>query len=247
MELEKWIAFHIGNKYSKVRIIAFSFAGGSAMIYKKWFTKKELNNIEVIGIELPGRGKRINETRYKHIDDVLAELYPIIDSLYTKDTIIVGYSLGGILAYELAVYLQNKNKYLKALAIIARVPPFLSDKEEKRSLYDEKELIESIKRLNGTPEEVLNSKDLFDFYLQIMKDDFLLVDSYDHKYHNKIYSPLNVYGGIDDKEANFIDLYEWKRYAGNDFNLRLFDGDHFFASRQSRSFVQQLLKDIGGN
>lgn len=244
MNINDWIAFHIGTP-SSLRVIAFSYAGGSAMLYKNLFNPKDLNNIEVFGIEIPGRGKRFHEKRIVNIYDLIEKLKLVVDPLYTpKNTIILGYSLGALLAYEIALYLQEQGKLLHALCIIARTPPHLSNSKEKRGNYSNTELKKAMIKLNGTPQDILNSEDVLKFYLEILKDDFKLVDSYCFKKIKILSSPLYIYGGLYDNEVSFLELNQWNKYTKSNFKLRLFNGNHFFVNNCSEIFVNQLLNDL---
>lgn len=243
MKANKWISFEQGNNAAKLHIIAFPFAGGTANIYKDLFNNNLYSNIKITGIDIPGHGKRIRENRYTKIDLLIKKMITDLDCLYEENIVLMGYSLGGILAYELANYWQNNNKFIKAMIIIARVPPHLNANEEKRGSYDRLKMKNSVIQLGGVPSEVIEENELFDFYLDILEDDFKLVDSY--KNNSTLYSkyPIIAYGGLEDKEAKFIDLCEWDMYTSN-FKIRIFEGDHFFLEKNKDVIAKQIMNDL---
>lgn len=241
--MNKWIGFEQGSDDAKLHIIAFSYAGGTANIYKNLFNSTLYNEIKITGIDIPGHGKRIREKRYTEIKSLVKKMVVDLDYLYKKNIVLMGYSLGGILAYELANYWQKNNRVIKALIIIARIPPHLADYEEKRGSYNRIQMRDSVIQLGGVPSEVIQANELFEYYLDILEDDFKLVDSYKRRSISYGEYPIITYGGISDKEAKFIDLREWNKYTSN-FKIRIFEGNHFFLEKNKNIVAKQILKDL---
>ncbi|WP_268906141.1 thioesterase II family protein [Clostridium hydrogenum] len=82
-------------------LFCLPYAGGSEAIYYKW--KDYLSpSIQLIPIELKGRGKRYNETFYETLDEAINDIFKWIkERIMNDDYAIYGHSMGSILAYEL--------------------------------------------------------------------------------------------------------------------------------------------------
>jgi surfactin synthase thioesterase subunit len=75
-----------------------------------------------VPVHLPGRQARLREaplTRVEDVADVLAELLAV----HTGPVAVYGHSLGGTIAYELAMRLQEGGRPPRALVLV-RQPPF---------------------------------------------------------------------------------------------------------------------------
>ena len=82
-------------------LFCLPYAGGSEVAYYKW--KKYLHpSIELIPIELKGRGKRFNEIFYESLEEAVDDIFENIkDKIINNDYAIYGHSMGSLLSYEL--------------------------------------------------------------------------------------------------------------------------------------------------
>ncbi|MCO7226510.1 thioesterase II family protein [Pleionea sp. CnH1-48] len=94
------------NPLAPMRIFCFPYAGGSAAIYSDW--AKDLPFLEVIAIQLPGRGSRLTEPLVDSIEHMANELSKTILPLLDKPFIFFGHSNGATLCYEVAKRLQYR-------------------------------------------------------------------------------------------------------------------------------------------
>ena len=104
---------------TKIKLFCLPHAGGSAFNYSKW--KKYFNPfIEVIPIELAGRGYRMEESLYHSIEEAVNDVYKIIvKHLNNSPYILYGHSMGSLIAYELARKIQNSNNVLPEFLVLS--------------------------------------------------------------------------------------------------------------------------------
>jgi len=109
------------------KIFLIPNAGGSHTLF--YGLKKYINNdVEVIILELPGRGKRIREQFLKNFDEAISDLYNIICLNLTNNSkySIFGYSMGCILAYEISKKIIEYKKFEPIhMFFAARYPPHI--------------------------------------------------------------------------------------------------------------------------
>ncbi|WP_197144539.1 thioesterase II family protein [Lysinibacillus sphaericus] len=83
----------------KIKLFCLPYAGGSSVTYIKW--GKLLNRyIEVIEVELPGRGRRINDPLIDNLEDMVEDVFRFIKDQLTGDYAIFGHSMGGLITDE---------------------------------------------------------------------------------------------------------------------------------------------------
>ena len=84
---------------SKIKLFCIPYAGGGAAIYKKW-EQSLLPDIELVAVELAGRGRRSNEQLYKDVPAAVEDVYNcILPSIMDgKPYAIFGHSMGAMLS-----------------------------------------------------------------------------------------------------------------------------------------------------
>lgn len=232
-----------------MKLFCFSYAGGSAMIYLKW--KNIIDNyIEIVPVELPGRGKRFTEKLCHNMEDVVDDIYSKLEkSFINEDYMLYGHSMGSWIVYYLT------NKIIKhGTRLPSRV--FLSGKEapyiKKDSLIyhemKENEFIEKIYNLGGTPKEVIENKELLDIYIPILINDYKLIETCKYEKPIRKYDfDITIFNGIDD-DLDEKDVEGWREYTSKQFKVYNFDGGHFFIHNHTKELLniiyQQSKKDL---
>ena len=225
----------------KSKLFCISYAGGSANCYAIW-NKYLSKDIDLIPIELAGRGKRMGEPFYDSWESLAKDIYKkIVDNINDGDNYaIYGHSMGSWITYEVVkrIYKNNINKPYE-LFFSANSPPHLEPKEEKISSLPDDDFAKKIYDMGDTPKEIL-SGELKNFFLPILRSDYKLVESYPHKKENIIFDcPIHVLYGTKDN-LDYDDLIQWKKYAGSDFYINSFDGGHMFFKEKSLETVNYL-------
>lgn len=67
-----------------IKLLCFPYAGGTSAIYAKW--KRYISkDIELCPVELAGRGKRYEAPFYNNLDEVIEDVYNIIEDDIDND------------------------------------------------------------------------------------------------------------------------------------------------------------------
>ncbi|CUB39897.1 MULTISPECIES: thioesterase II family protein [Bacillus cereus group] len=238
----KWIGLKRKVQNPKLRLFAFHYAGGGASSFKKW-TKDLIHHdsVEFYAIQLPGREKRVSEEAYTELNSLIQDLVEGLDPLLDKPFVLFGYSMGSIIAYELTLELLKRGGYeQKALMIGAQKAPIPRFPRKKRHHLSNEKIIEELKILGGTSLEILENEKFMEHYLKIFRADFAIVDNYMRDVSNKIQFPLYVFGSINDPEVSLEQLYSWRHYSKDIFELKLYPGGHFFLDEH----YELLMNDI---
>ena len=167
-----------GAKQPAARLFCFPYAGGGASIYRQWASKLPVW-IEVCAFQLPGREIRMREPGHTDLRSAVEEVADTIHSLLDKPFYLFGHSMGSAISFELARLLRRSGlPQPRHLFVSARRAPQLPQPKEDIHVLPEREFLASIKKLGGTPEEVLKNEELMELFLPTLRADFTLLETY---------------------------------------------------------------------
>ncbi|MDH0300796.1 MULTISPECIES: alpha/beta fold hydrolase [unclassified Pseudomonas] len=215
---------------STLNLLCLPYSGASAMVYSRW-RRKLPAWLQVRPVELPGRGARLGEPLQTDMQALARQLAAEQRLATSTPYALLGHSLGALLAFELAHELQALGcPPPVALFASGTAAPTRREDYERGNWRDPKsdvELIDELRTLQGTPEEVLANEELMSLTLPVLRADFLLCGRYAYRQRAPLRCPLHVLGGESDR-ATQEQLQAWRRETLGDFSLQLFPGGHFF-------------------
>jgi len=229
-------------RMKKTFVFCIPFAGGSVGSYVDIF--RGIKNAEVKLIELSGHGGRYNEGLYDYffqaVDDIYQYIYENMEE--DRDYAIFGHSMGALIAYEVYYKLfENNVKLPKYLFLSGCKAPGLERNERNYKLSDN-ELIEKIRDMNGTQQEILRHPEFRIYFLPIIRADYKLIENYKHvQKSSKIQVPTIIFYG-DKDEIKEEDIISWSDYTQEKPEFFRFTGGHFFIYDHS----QEILEIISG-
>lgn len=223
----------------KVNLFCFPYAGSSAMIYSKW--KKYIHGqINLVPVELAGRGGRIGEDPYTSIKTAAKDAYDQIESqLNDGPFAFFGHSMGSLIAFELAhEIMEQKGLQPEHIFFSGRKAPQCPGQGMPKHLLSDTEFKKELFVMGGTPQEVLENKELSDFFLPLIRMDYKIVETYE--FQEKV-SPLNcsisVLQGKRD-EISYEELIGWKEHTTGRSEIIQFDGGHFFINERMEEVLR---------
>lgn len=230
---------------TKLTLLCLPYSGASAMVYSRWRPKLP-QWLQLQPVELPGRGARFDEplqTDMRTLAMQLAkELRPTLKTPYA----LFGHSLGALMACEIA-------HALRALGCSEPVALFASGTAAPtmRADYDrgfaepktDAELIDQLRTLNGTSEEVLANAELMCLTLPILRADFLLCGRYTPLQRPLLTCPVHVFGGKADR-ATSAQLIGWSQESHGSFSVDMLAGGHFFIHDQEARVLRAIKNHL---
>jgi surfactin synthase thioesterase subunit len=230
---------------ARLRLFLFPYAGGSASIYTHWATLFDDNpNVELVLVQLPGRGSRMTEPLHQTMESIMSELVEHASYITSRPYILFGHSLGAKIAYELACKLRALGlpspDYLIASGSGA---PHLPYKTKPIHNLAHDAFISELERLNGTPKEILSNSELLEFLLPLLRADFKIAAEYQADVR-PVACPIRVLGGSDDVEISSDRLNAWADLSEAKMTLQFIAGDHFFINHNPNLVVQTILSLI---
>ena len=228
------------------QMFCLPYAGGSSSIYNDW--KKDYESIlEICPLEYAGRGKRFCDDYFKNIEEAAEDISEKIIKEQKGDYVIYGHSMGCLVALETTFVLQKKGTVMpKAIIIAGTRPPHLMYKDKPLEKMTKDELMQEIASMGQMEKEIMEDKEMYDIVADIMYADVQMFKSYKRRFdYGKLNIPMLVIAGSEDKEAPEEDMKEWQLYTNSDFEIRMFEGDHFFSFNQKvsvRNYIIDYLK-----
>lgn len=233
------------NPGAELRLFCFPYAGGSSAIFSSWWRSLP-SFVQVVSIQLPGRGNRLSEQPWRRMDqlaDAIAEdVLPVFEE---KAFAFYGHSMGAVLMFEVARRLARQNKTQPEFLLISgRRAPHIPDDDPITYNLPRKELIEDLKRLNGTPKEVLESEELMALMEPMLRADFEVVQTYQYTQSPPLDCPFIVMGGMDDTEVKREYLEGWRMHTSSVYSMTMFPGGHFFLHSHKEPLLKFLSKTL---
>jgi medium-chain acyl-[acyl-carrier-protein] hydrolase len=223
-----WFPFRKPTSPTRTRLFCLPYAGGGASVYRS-LSEHLPADMEVCPVELAGRGTRSREAPFTHAPLLVVGLAQAMRPLLDRPYAIFGYSLGALLAFEVTRQLRRERQPLPShLFVAARHAPHLPSPDAVRYMRTDAELIEELRRLGGTPQEVLDNEDLLQFLLPCLRADFTVDDTYVHREEPPLPCPMTAIGGLWDGGVPRDSLEAWRIHTAGACRAHLYPGGHFF-------------------
>jgi external thioesterase TEII len=229
------------NNQQLPQLFLMHYAGGS--VYSLNFLKKELEHFfEIINLELPGRGNRIEQELIKDRKTAVEDQLREFNKFRKPNTPVAfyGHSMGALLGFELAKKLEKQNIQVSCLIVTGNAGPGICREEFCYNLPKD-EFIIALKEMGGIPDEVYDTEELFDFFEPILRADFEIVE---HDYENILEEKINcpIFCVMGSEEKTVSNITNWQNYTHSNFVSKKFSGNHFFINQHSEKLSEFIEK-----
>jgi medium-chain acyl-[acyl-carrier-protein] hydrolase len=230
----------------QMRLFCFAYAGGSAMLYRPWQSGID-PRIEVVALQLPGRGSRMGEPPMTDINALVRELAQQITPLTDLPFAFFGHSLGGLLAFEVARYcLLHHLPLPQHLFASGCNAPQKRNPSENLHLLSDDDLIAKLQTFNGTPPDVLAHRELMELVLPTIRADFSLVETWQYRPMPLLNLPITVLAGKRDDRSSPEQAEAWQLETQGPSRVVWFEGDHFFIHGENDAVLAHVQATLLG-
>ncbi|WP_248958351.1 thioesterase II family protein [Sphaerisporangium perillae] len=224
---QRWISWRQQNPAAPVRLYCLPYAGGGTRMFDSWADALG-PGVEVCPVVLPGREDRIGEEPVARLEELLPMLIDGLAPTMTKPFALYGHSMGGLIAFELALRLCEKGNDLPLHVYLSGCGPAPIPEGRRHHLLPDEDFIEELRRMNGTPPEFFEDRDLVDLLLPTIRADFELSETSAAREGALLPVPITAFAGEQDPSAPADQVREWRAHAGAGFDFHTYRGDHFF-------------------
>jgi surfactin synthase thioesterase subunit len=227
-----------------MKLLCFPYAGGSSVKFLPW--KKYLDGIEVIPVDLSGRGRRMAEPLCETIGEMADDLKKQVVDLVSKEEkyAVYGHSMGALLVYELLHKLLESDFHMPVHVFLSgkNQPHYLS----KKPIYhlEEPKFIKKIIDMGGMPPAFFDNPMMKKMYLPVFRTDFRIVETYQYeKKEQRLPIDITFFFALFDVVICNKQTKRWADYITGSFKMRYFFGGHFFFIGQEKK-ITGIIKEI---
>lgn len=240
-----WFTSYNQSKSEDSRLFTFPFSGAGSVIYQPWVKDFSDTDLQIVGVQLPGREARLHEQALLSLDLLIEQLSTAILPYTDKPYSFFGHSLGGLVAFELTRELRKLGENLPEHLFVSafRAPDMINPNPILHRLSDS-ELIEKMRAYGGTVEAIISNADLMAILLPIIRADFTLFENYHYPIEAPLDLPITALSGRVDQVVKPNYMTDWRVQTNQKFEHLIYGGDHFFLNKNQAKIIDMLKSKL---
>jgi surfactin synthase thioesterase subunit len=223
------------------RLFCLPYAGGTPGVYRAW-AKLLPADVDVMAVTLPGRTPGSGEALLGSVGEIVAVLLPEVRAATDLPYALFGHSMGALVAFELAVALQDAGgPGPDCLFVSGRRPP--DEPHTSSFIHDlpDGEFLDALDRsYGGVPDAIRREPELLALLLPALRADVRTFETYARLSGARVHCPVHVYGGAHDTRPRPEQLNGWQRVAEHEISVRLFPGGHFYLTAETDAVTADI-------
>ena len=209
-------------------VVLLPFAGGSAYSLPEWPLHLPPGP-QVLSVQYPGRGPRFNDGPPESVEAMAAEVAADLEAVDGGPLTLLGHSMGAVVGYEVAWIFEQQGRPATQLVVTAARPPHTRLEREPLHEYPHDRLVAALRERGGLPQEALDSDELMEMLLPVIRADLRLVSGYRFgRGERRLATPIVAAGGDADPAVPTDVLRRWLEVAASECDVHVFSGGHFF-------------------
>lgn len=225
----------------KEKIFCFPYAGGSSTLYEGSFHGLK-NTFDVIAVDYSGHGTKFGMPLNETMDALVEEVYQEVTGQLSREEsyCLFGYSLGSIVAYEVACRLrENGYRTPRTLFLCSMEAPHKIPREAWIHQLSDDDFLKEMVRNGGIDEELAADPLLVQAFLPIIRMDFQVYELFEGTSHPILDTDAVIlYSKEDIREE---DIHHWDGLFAH-VEYLIYPGGHFFIYDKYNEVVQEILK-----
>ena len=209
-----------------MRLVCLPHAGGGAAVFRGWAGELP-DTVELVALRLPGRERRVREPAIADWPTLLDALETALAEEVAPPYVLLGHSLGAMIAYELAGRLTSSGAPPLGLVLAGCPAPHLPLVDPPIHDLPDDEFVAGLGRLAGTPPAVLADPRVLKLTAPMLRSDMALAETWPPGPPHPVESPLTTFAGTDDPIAPPEAVAAWAAHTRAGFTAHVVEGDHF--------------------
>ena len=226
----------------KIKLFCIPFAGGSQFSYSG-YRRKAPSNLELVLLDLPGRGKRLDEECLTDIFDLTNDVFNNVVDKIKEPYAIYGHSMGSLISFLLTkkIIKDGITPPLKLFLTGRGGPSIIRENDLKHCLPGD-EFIKTLKDFGGM-DHILDNHGLMEFFEPILRADLQAAELFKYKKEEPLDIPITVIIGRDE-EITLEEARAWQNETTRPLTLKELPGNHFFIFQYEKEIMEMISKDL---
>ncbi|MGW5605377.1 acyltransferase domain-containing protein [Streptomyces sp. NPDC003753] len=220
----RWLVTRTRRPDAVADLYCFAHAGGSPGEYVRF--GDELPELEVHGIQLPGRAARHAEPPVTGMPELVDAVVAVLEP--QRPFAFFGHSLGGLVAFEVTRALRRLGRPLPTRLLLSSSPPPPHPRAATtvHTLPDDELLAEVERRWGALPAQVHEDAALRAMVLGTFRADLRIFETYPFEPGPPLQIPLTVFAGEQERET--LRVENWREHTEGPFETVHLPGGHFY-------------------
>jgi medium-chain acyl-[acyl-carrier-protein] hydrolase len=241
---DPWMIYPRPNPAARLRLFCFPYAGGRASMFRHW-PEALPPSVDVGLVQLPGRETRLGEPPFTRLEPLVRALAEALRPHLNRPFAFFGHSMGALVSFELARELRRASAPTPVQLLVSGCPaPQLGALGPLLHSLPEPDFKKELRRLGGTPRDVLGHAELMQLLLPLLRADFAAYETYTHQWEPLLDCPISALGGLDDQQVSPGRLHAWSEQTRRRFRLRMLPGDHFFLHAREPLVLAWITEEL---
>ena len=263
--IRKWLIAPRPNPDAKARLFCFPYAGGGLVSFRPWSQLLD-DSVELVAVEPPGRGTRINETAIEDIDTFVECLLPEMVGWLDRPSAFFGHCVGGLTMFATLCALPRACAHFIKYSFACGVkPPHLLKRRsefEDNVAYDmmlhkefdvnvppyaqADEIFADIIRQFGLPaaDRMLATPKLREVLLPTIRAEFGMAYNYEYRPVEPFSFPISSFVGDLDPWVSKEDSAAWGELTRGAFTNHVRNGSHFLMADDGEYILQTINNEF---
>jgi surfactin synthase thioesterase subunit len=240
---DAWIRRYRPAPQSRVRLVCFPHAGGSASFFVP-VARALPDTVDVLAVQYPGRQDRRADPPIEVLTDLADEVYAAVRRWADRPLAFFGHSMGAVLAFEVASRLQRAGDDRVRLLFASgrRAPSRWRD--ERVYQRDDDGLVAELRSLRGTDQRVLEDDELLRMIMPAIRGDYTAVETYVWEPAAPLRCPVVAMVGDSDPKTTLDEARAWGDHTTGGFTLRVYPGGHFYLAAQQADVISEIRAEL---
>lgn len=214
----RWLQLPCPRPTARRRLFCFPPAGGAASIFSSWAAALPAD-VELVAIELPGRGARAAAVPLCRVSDMVEAILGALAEYADKPFAMFGHDLGALLLFEVTRSLQRSCRPLpQHLFVSAAMAP-------KDSYFPPLHLASTARMLSALRALALLPPEL-PVPERTWQGDCAAMATYVYQPQRALAVPITAFLGETDAAVSARSMQHWQHETTGEFVLHLIPGDH---------------------
>ncbi|MCK6076576.1 thioesterase II family protein [Paenibacillus silvae] len=203
-----------------MKLYCFPHAGGTPGTYLDWL-QPLTNMVELVPV--------FYKSRELTLGDLVQEIASIILNQSIDETFaFIGHSFGSLVAFEVAIWLQDQGVSTPVLLILSGKRPLIYSSKKQRHVLCDEDFYRDILSMGNFSNESRAEKMLLKLFLHRVRADFKMSETYRYPQDHIAEAEIIMLNGLDDPETNNDEMDKWDLLNRGNCEVYHFTGNHFF-------------------